>query len=74
MDTIAQQPTSVEFSGIVIRCGCTLEQRIEKNWHGYMNEVCPNPLVVEDLGVLAYRHKNVFKTMWWKIKKALHIA
>ena len=55
------------MSGIVIRCGCTLEQRIEKNWHGYMNEVCPNPKEIEDLGILARKHRNPLINMWWKI-------
>ena len=60
---------SQELSAKVIRCGCTLEQRLEKGWHGYMNEPCNNPKEIEDLGVIAYRNANPLKTLWWKMKQ-----
>lgn len=57
------------FSGIVIRCGCTEEQKCTDSWHGYKQEPCPNPKKTEDLGVMSFYSSNPLKMWAWKIKQ-----
>lgn len=64
-----QDIKEVSLSAKVVRCGCTVEQKQLQNWHGYSNTVCPNPKNTEDLGVIAYSSKNIFKYLGWKFKK-----
>lgn len=52
----------------VIRCGCTPEQKASPAWHARLNQVCPNPRDEEDLGTVAYYHRNPLMRLWWRLK------
>lgn len=44
---------SVTLEGVVIRCGCSPEDKARPDFHGHTNTRCPNPRAIEDKGVLA---------------------
>jgi hypothetical protein len=62
---------SAELSGVVVRCGCAPEQKVSVNWHGYHNQVCPNPRAIENRGRLAYYHRNPLKR--WLVNLAMSL-
>jgi hypothetical protein len=62
-----QDVKSTSLEAVIVRCGCTAEQRYRALWHGYNNQPCPNPLRTENLGRIAFWHKNPFKLLAWRI-------
>ena len=62
----ASQPASVAVSGKRIRCTCTDEQKAAADWHGRRNVPCPVGRV-EDLGELAFWHRNPLKRWAWRL-------
>jgi hypothetical protein len=48
-EAIARVAVKHTFEGAIIRCGCTPYQKSLPDWHGFHNQVCPNPRVVQSL-------------------------
>lgn len=42
-----------ELSAVIIRCGCTDEEKQSPEFHALFNQPCPKPLAVEDKGIIA---------------------
>ena len=58
-------PTNVQESSleaIVIRCGCG-------DPSSHLGTVCPTPRSREDLGVIAYYHRNPLRRWAWMFNK-----
>lgn len=62
---------SAQLEAVVIRCGCNFVQRRRLDWHGRRNEVCPNPMLYEHLGVIAQYHRNPIVNWWRNLKRRL---
>jgi len=60
---------SAELGLTVIRCGCGDPDQ-------HLGSVCPRPREVEQLGTVAYWHRNPLKRLWWRVgrffKGAIH--
>jgi hypothetical protein len=61
----------VSLEGRVIRCGCTLAQKQAPDWHARRGIDCPNPRAIEDLGRMAYWHRNPLRRWAWRIDQWL---
>jgi hypothetical protein len=82
-DTVVIGATTVSEVSIeaqVIRCGCRARGQDPLLVHGW-DEVqptqlnpCPQPLRVEDKGVISYSHRNPFRRWWWAIKHAWELS
>lgn len=66
---VPQGHKEVSVSAVVRRCGCTKSQKASRLWHGRHNLPCPNPRAVEDMGEVAYWHRNWWKRLAWRIKR-----
>lgn len=62
-------PKMASISAIVIRCGCSAEEKAKPNWHGAHGVVCPKPSRIEDRGVVSYWHRNPLKRLGWSIRQ-----
>lgn len=67
----AQDVRMASTAAVVVRCGCSDEQKSAPGWHGNHNQVCPNPRAREDLGTIAYWHRNPLKRAAWRIGRIL---
>lgn len=54
---------------VVTRCGCSAQQKAGADWHGYFNQPCPRPSQVQDLGTVAYWHKNPLRRLVWRLSR-----
>ncbi len=59
---------SATVEATVIRCGCTDEQKASPAWHARLNKPCPRPRATEELGMVAYYHKNPLRRLWWRLR------
>lgn len=63
----------VAFNAVIIRCGCSEDRKLERDWHGNLQpaQSCPNPAGLEDRGTIAYYNKNLLLRILYKIKRFL---
>lgn len=58
---------ALEIEQVVVRCGCTEEEKRSANFHALRGEVCPNPRAIENNGVVVRWHRN-------PLRRALYAA
>jgi hypothetical protein len=56
----------------VIRCGCTDAEKLAPAWHAKRGDPCPKPRQVEQLGVVAYWHRNPLRLWAWRLNRWAH--
>lgn len=70
MNVIASsQPRALEIEARVTRCGCHPRQKLSPTWHGKRGEPCPCPRALEDLGRVAYWHRNPLRRLAWRLSQ-----
>jgi hypothetical protein len=69
--TLAQDVKSASCEAVVVRCGCTAEQKQSAHWHGITGRICPNPRRIEDRGTIAYWHRNPLRRGLWRVSRWL---
>lgn len=60
---------SLTLVAAVTRCGCTPAQKAHPDWHGNHARPCPHPRVVDDLGTIAYSHRNPLRVLAWRVRR-----
>lgn len=68
-DATATQEVSVTQT--VIRCGCSEAARARADWHAWRGLPCPNPRELEELGTVAYWHRNPLRRFAWRLVRRL---
>lgn len=58
---------SISLDAVVVRCGCSDEMKGRPDWHGKRGVVCPNPRRVEDLGRIAFWHRNIVRRALYRV-------
>jgi hypothetical protein len=61
---VAVPAEEASIAAVVIRCGCPPGEM------DHEGAVCWRPRAEEDLGVIAYSHRNPLRTWWWEIRQA----
>jgi hypothetical protein len=56
------RPRMQSVSAVIIRCGCGAPLT-------HLSVRCPKPLRIEDLGTVAYWHRNPLRRLWYRLTK-----
>lgn len=62
--TVAASTKEASIQAVVIRCGCG-------DPASHPDAVCPRPRATEDLGTIAYYHKNPLRRWLWAARHKL---
>jgi hypothetical protein len=60
---------ALEVEQVVLRCGCSNEQKRAADYHAFMGEPCPKPGSIENNGVVVRWHRNPLRRALYRVRR-----